>query len=466
MTEENKEKVYDVAIIGAGPAGYVAALQAAKYGLSCVLAEKENNLGGTCLNCGCIPTKALLAAASAFRNAKEASSFGVNITGEVTFDYAFAKERTDKVVARLNTGIAGMLKKANVEIKKGFAKFADKNTLLIENAEKPLETETVKAKNIIIAVGSESKELQGLKTDGITIMNSKQALAAKDLPESCLIIGGGAIGLEFASLYNTLGVKVAVAEFAETIIPFADKDVIAALSSSLRRQGIDILTSFAAEKAETREENGKKIISVTLKDIKGNTVTKEVERIICAVGVVPMLKGLDLENIPAVKVERGHIVTDKFGQTGEENIFAIGDVAAAPWLAHKASAEAVCCIKRIAGKSVKPVNLGLIPSCIYTKPQVAGFGLTEDMAKQKGYEVDVAKTYFLANGKALAEGKSDGFTKIIKDKASGKILGAWIVGDIAGELISNLIPLPLGEKVFPHPTMSEITGETFALLQE
>jgi dihydrolipoamide dehydrogenase len=464
--DRNNKNFYDIAIIGAGPAGYVAALEARKQGFSCVLIEKENNLGGTCLNCGCIPTKALLASAKNFVHVKKAAVFGVNISGEISFDYIVAKDRTDKVITRLNMGIASLLKNAKVEIKRGFAKFADKNTLVIENAENPIESESIKAKNIIIATGSVSRELTKIATDGQLIMNSKQALAAKDLPKSCLIIGGGAIGLEFASLYNTFGVKVTVAEFAETIIPFADKDVITATTLNLKKQGIEILTSCQAEATETKEENGRKIVAVTLHDAKGNTIIKEVERVVCAVGIVPMLENLGLENVPAVKTERGHIVTDCFGQTGEKNIFAIGDVASAPWLAHKASAEAIRCVKHIAGKAVNPVNLGLIPSCIYTNPQIAGFGLTEDTAKQKGYNIAVAKTFFVANGKALAEGESEGFTKIIKDKTNGEILGAWIIGEIASELISNLIPLPIEDKVFPHPTMSEITADTLSAMQE
>ncbi len=453
------ENMYDVAIIGAGPAGYVAALEARKCGLSCLLIEKENNLGGTCLNCGCIPTKSLIAAAESFHNAVTCASFGVNAATGVTFDYAAAKERTDKIVAKLNAGIAILLKKAGAEVKNGLARFRDKNALEVTNGEK---TETVSAKNIIIAVGAKPKELKGLEPDEKFIMNSKQALAATDLPESCLIIGGGAIGLEFASLYSTLGVKVIVAEYADTIIPFADKEVITAMAAAFKKQGIEILTAHQAEKVEKES----KTAVVTLKDKAGNTCVREVQRVICAAGIEPLTENLGLENVARVKVERGHIVTDEFGKTGEDNIFAVGDVANAPWLAHKASAEAVRCIRHIAGQAAKPVNLELIPSCIYTRPQMAGVGLTEDAARQKGYQIAVGKTFFMANGKAVASGQADGFVKVIRDKEKGDILGAWIVGENASELISNLIPLPVDEKVFPHPSMSESISEALALARE
>ena len=446
-------ETYDLAIIGAGPAGYSAALEAGKSGLKTVLIERENNLGGTCLNYGCIPTKALLAAAETMRHVKESGVFGVKIDGDVTFDYSIAKERTAKIVSRLNLGIAQLLKKSGITICNGHGRFVDSQTITV-TSDDDCKTD-IHFRYAIIASGSKPKKINGLETDGILVMNSKQALEAENLPESCLIIGGGAIGLEFASIYNFLGVKVSVAEYAETIIPFADKDISSSAAFTLKKQGIDILTSVQVEKLEKHGT----YVTAYIRDSKNNITTKDVERIIVAVGVEPEISDIGLENIPSICLENRHIKTNEFCQTSEKNIFAAGDVANTPWLAHKASAEGVCCVRYIANKSATPVNLNLIPMCIYTSPQIAGFGLTETKALETGLEIKTGKAFLAANGKALADGHSEGFVKIVQDKKSDEILGAWIIGEAAAELIATLIPLDIRDKVFPHPTVSETIHE-------
>jgi dihydrolipoamide dehydrogenase len=448
MTEK-----YDLIVIGAGPGGYVAAIRAAQLQLKVAIIEKEH-LGGICLNWGCIPTKALLRTAEIYQLMHNLDEFGLSAK-DFKFDLAKIVARSRKVSAQLATGVKGLLKKNKVTVIDGKAKILSKNTILVEHGS---DKKNLEAKNIIIATGTRAKELPGMEVDGKLIWGYREAMTPDMMPKSLLVIGSGAIGVEFASFYNSLGAKVTIAEVADRILIAADEDVSDFAKRSFEKQGINILTNT---KISNIKKN-KKDVTVT---IAGKEQT--FDRIIVAIGVDANSKDIGLETTK-IKLDRGFIVTNKYLETDEAGIYAIGDVAGAPCLAHKASHEAILAVEKIAGHNVHAMKKENIPSCIYSHPQIASVGLTEKEAKALGYKLKIGKFPFMANGKAIALGDADGFVKTIFDEKTGELLGAHMIGAEVTELIQGYVvaksieatELDLMHVIFPHPTLSEMMHES------
>ncbi len=424
-----KEFQFDISVIGGGPGGYTAAIRAAQLGLKTVVIEKEK-LGGVCLNWGCIPTKALLKSAELIMQAKRAADFGV-ILGQVSADFTKIISRSRDVSAKVVKGVEYLMKKNNIEVIQGTAQLRGKG--IIEITGQNSSQTQITAKHIVLATGARPRSLPSVQFDGQQIISSTEAMLLQKLPVSMAIIGAGAIGVEFAYFYNALGTKVTLIEMIPTILPVEDREITKSLTSSLKKSGITILT-------EARVENvvkGQKItLSVSTKD--GN---KELQADIAlmAVGVQGNTENLGLEAL-GVKTERGFIVVEKPSyKTTVEGIYAIGDVNGPPWLAHVASAEGITCIESIAGKKPQPVDYDAIPGCTYCQPQVASVGLTEEKARERGYELKIGKFPFRPLGKAMAIGESEGMVKLIFDAKYGELLGAHILGSEATELIAELV---------------------------
>jgi len=448
------QDLYDVAIIGSGPGGYIAGIKAGQLGLKTAVIEAEE-IGGTCLNWGCIATKSLLASGDVLRQVKSAASFGIKVEG-VSYDFPFVFARSRKIIAKMRMGIKYLFKKNNVAFIEARALIKDNKT--IELTDKEGGTSILKTNNIIIATGSAPAEIKGMETDGELIMNSRHALLSDTLPPSVLIIGGGAVGLEFADFYNAFGTSVTLTEFAPHILPTADEEIATFAEASFKKQGINILTSTKA--ISIHKENGKAVVTFANKD--GGETKGEFAKVIIAVGVTPNIKNIGLENLPDIKLEKDHIVTDGLMRTGAKGVYAIGDITAAPWLGHKAMAEGVIAARAIKGeKDISPINPLHIPFCIYSHPQIAGFGLTEAKAKSQGLDISVGKFPLMANSKAVTSGQTEGLIKLITDKQNGEILGAWLLGDNVTELINAVIPESVKDKIFPHPTLSEIIPEAY-----
>ena len=454
MSREN-----DVIVIGGGPGGYVAAIRAAQLGLTVSLVEREH-LGGICLNWGCIPTKALLRSAEIYRTICEAEHFGFNV-GKPDIDFDKIVARSREVSGKLSSGIGSLMTKNNVNVIMGEATLTGKGEITVTDADGNKEKH--RAKNIIIATGARARLMPGHEDDD-SIWYYKQALQPDTLPNDLLVIGSGAIGVEFASFFATLGSNVTIVEALDRIVPLEDKDVSAAFHASLDAQGIDVITSGLVEKLTT--ENGKTTAQIKLSD--DSTQELVADRVICAIGITGNVEGLGLEGM-GVKVDRGHVVTNEWCETSASNIYAIGDVAGAPWLAHKASHEGVMVAEKIAGlNDVHPMDKTNIPSCVYAHPQIASLGLTEDKAKDEGYDVKVGRFPFGANGKALALGEENGFIKTVVDAKTGELLGAHMIGAEVTELIQGftiartfeMTTDDLKEVVFPHPTLSEMMHES------
>jgi len=452
---------FDVIVIGAGPAGYVAAIRAAQLNLKVAIVEREH-LGGICLNWGCIPTKALLRSAEIYRYLQHAESYGLS-ADNVNFDLKKIVERSRGVAKQLNSGIGHLLKKNKVAHISGSATLKGNNKLSVIDSK---GSETVyNTKNIIIATGARARELPHLKIDTKQVVTYKNAMTPEEMPQSLLVIGSGAIGIEFASFYNSFGVKVTVVEMAERILPVEDAEISAAAEKSFKAQGMKIITNASVDAVEKSKND----VTCSVKNIKTGKIEKiKVDRVISAVGIVPNTEKLGIEALN-IKTERGHIVVDGYGKTNIEGIYAIGDVTLEPWLAHKASHEAIICIDKIAGlKHVKPMDKDNIPGCTYCHPQIASVGLTEEKAKAAGYEVRVGRFPFMANGKAIALGEPEGLVKTIFDKKTGALLGAHMIGSEVTEMIQGYViarELETSEEelmhtVFPHPTLSEMMHES------
>ena len=448
------QNLYDVAIIGSGPGGYIAGIKAGQLGLKTAVIEAEE-IGGTCLNWGCIATKSLLAGSDMLRQVKSAAAFGIKVEG-VSYDFPFIFARSRKIIAKMRMGIKYLFKKNNVDFIEARAFIKDNRT--IELTDKEGGISILKTNNIIIATGSAPAEIEGIETDGDLIMNSRHALLSDTLPSSVLIIGGGAVGLEFADFYNAFGTSVTLTEFAPHILPTADEEIATFAEASFKKQGINILTSTKA--TSIHKENGKAVVTFANKD--GGETKGEFAKVIIAVGVTPNIKNIGLENLPDIKLEKDHIVTDGLMRTGAKGVYAIGDITAAPWLGHKAMAEGVIAARAIKGeKDISPINPLHIPFCIYSHPQIAGFGLTEAKAKSQGLDISVGKFPLMANSKAVTSGQTEGLIKLITDKQNGEILGAWLLGDNVTELINAVISESVKDKIFPHPTLSEIIPEAY-----
>jgi len=448
---------FDIAVIGGGPGGYVAAIRAAQLGLKPVVIEREN-LGGICLNWGCIPTKALLRAAELRHSIDEMADFGITV-GEVKVDLAAVVKRSRKVAGRLSMGVKHLLKKNKVTVIAAEAKLgAAKDGLRQINLS---NGDMVSAKHVIIATGARARALPNIEADGNTILTYREAMVPETMPESLIIVGSGAIGSEFASFYHDMGVKVTLVEALDRILPVEDEDVSAFVQKSFEKRGITIMTGVKLQ-AVTSDANGVQA------SIEGQDKPLQASRMILAVGITGNTENLGLE-ATKIKVDRGHIVTDQWGATGEAGIYAIGDVTGPPWLAHKASHEGIICVEKITGqKDVHAIGAGAVPGCTYCRPQVASVGMTEAAAKQAGHDLKIGQFPFAGNGKAIALGDDGGFVKTIFDAKTGELLGAHMVGPEVTELIQGYAiartleatEAELMATIFPHPTLSEAMHES------
>jgi dihydrolipoamide dehydrogenase len=449
---------YDLIVLGSGPGGYVAAIRAAQLGQKVAIVEREN-LGGICLNWGCIPTKALLRSAEIFHYMQHAGDYGLTATG-ITADIDAVVKRSRGVAKQLNQGIGHLMKKNKITVHMGDGKLLSPGKLAVT---KDGKTEELTAKNIIIATGARARDLPFAPADGKRIWTYRHAMVPPEMPKKLLVIGSGAIGIEFASFYNDMGADVTVVEMMDRIVPVEDADVSTFLEKSLKKQGMTIMTGAGVESLKATATG----VSAAIKGKDGKIVNGEYSHCIVAIGIVPNTENIGLEAL-GIKTTKGHIDTDPMCRTNVPGIWAIGDVTAPPWLAHKASHEGVIAAEAIAGGHPHAMDPRNIPGCTYCHPQVASVGLTEAKAKEAGYEVKVGNFPFIGNGKAIALGEAEGFIKTIFDTKTGELLGAHMVGAEVTELIqgytigktAELVEADFMHTVFPHPTLSEMMHES------
>ena len=459
MTQETSQDAWDVLVIGGGPGGYVAAIRAAQLGMKTALVEKAQ-LGGVCLNWGCIPTKALLRSADVLRLVRGAAQFGVQVPPPVA-DLPAMVARSRAVAAQLNKGVTGLLKKNGVRVFSGQARLQGAGAVSVSG--EGGSAQVLRAKHIVLATGARARQLPQLPTDGKTVWTYREALTPPSLPKRLLIVGAGAIGIEFASFYRAVGAEVTVVEMAPRILPLEDEDISAQVAASLQKDGIQVHTQVALERA-TRVDG---TWQLTLRPQgAGPVLHVQADVVLVAAGIVGNVEDLGLDKT-RVQVEKTHVVTDAQCRTAEPGVYAIGDVAGAPWLAHKASHEGVLCIEHIAGLHPHALDPRRVPACTYSHPQVASVGWTEAQAKAAGRAVKVGKFPFSANGKAIAMGATAGFAKVVFDAANGELLGAHMVGDEVTEMIQGFAiaqslettEAELMATIVPHPTMSEAMHE-------
>ena len=468
------DTLYDVLIIGGGPGGYVTAIRSAQLGFKTALVEREH-LGGICLNWGCIPTKALLRSAEIFHYATHAQNYGLKLNGSMSVDVADVVKRSRGVSAQLNGGVGFLLKKNKVDVIWGEAKITKAGEVVVGAASKPavepqnpvpkgvLGQGTYKAKNIIVATGARPRALPGIEPDKNLIWTYFEAMVPKTMPKSLIVMGSGAIGIEFASFYRSFGAEVTVVEVMPQILPVEDAEIAALARKSFEKQGMKIMTGAKVLGVKKAANS----VTASIQDDKGATIELTAERLISAVGVVGNIENLGLEAL-GVKTDRGCVVTDGLGRTNVPGIYAIGDVAGPPMLAHKAEHEGVLCVEGIKGLHVHAMDKLKIPGCTYCHPQVASVGLTEAKAKEAGYQVKVGRFPFMGNGKAIALGEPDGLVKTVFDAKTGKLLGAHMIGAEVTELIQGYVVAmtletteeELMHTVFPHPTLSEMMHES------
>jgi dihydrolipoamide dehydrogenase len=453
MSQDN----FDVVVIGAGPGGYVAAIRSAQLGLKTAIVEREH-MGGICLNWGCIPTKAMLRSAEIFHLMHRANEFGLS-ADKISFDLKAIIKRSRGISKQLNQGVTHLLKKNKVKTFIGEATILDKKKIKVSKDKKSQE---LTADNIIIASGARARELPGLEADGKIVWTYKHALTPSRMPKKLLVIGSGAIGIEFASFYNNLGADTTVIEVVDRILPAEDNEIASFAHKQFQKQGMKVLTQTSVKNIELKNN----IAHVEI-DQSGEIKSEQFDTVISAVGIVGNVEGLGLEKL-LVKVEKSHIETDSNCNVGIEGIYAIGDVAGAPWLAHKASHEGVMVAELIAGQKVHAIEPRTIAGCTYCTPQIASVGLTEEDAKKKGLKIKIGRFPFIGNGKAIALGEEEGLIKTIFDSETGELLGAHMVGAEVTELIQGYV---LGQKletteedlistIFPHPTLSEMMHES------
>jgi len=450
---------FDLVILGSGPGGYVAAIRAAQLGLKTAIVEREN-LGGICLNWGCIPTKALLRTSEIYHYMKTASNYGLSVD-KPSFDLGKVVQRSRDVAKQLNQGVTGLMKKNKITVYFGDGTITGKGRVSVAKDGKTTELE---GKNIIIATGARARELPFAKADGKRIWTYRHAMTPPEMPTKLLVIGSGAIGIEFASFYNDMGAQVTVVEMLDRILPVEDADISEFMTKALTKQGMKIQAKTGVKKI-TASDTG---VTAEIKAADGTVTTEEFSHVIVAVGIVPNVENIGLEGLGVEPDKRYHIKTDEYGRTNVEGVYAIGDVADGPWLAHKASHEGIIAVEHIAGKHPHVMDKNNIPGCTYCHPQVASVGLTEAKAKEAGYKVKVGKFPFIGNGKAIALGESEGFVKTVFDEATGELLGAHMVGAEVTELIQGYTigktlettEAELIETVFPHPTLSEMMHES------
>lgn len=457
---------YDLVILGGGTGGYVAAIRASQLGLKTAIVEK-GKLGGTCLHKGCIPSKALLRSAEVYATAKKSEDFGVT-TGEVGVNFAKVQERKEKIVEQLHRGVQHLMKQGKIDVYEGLGRILGPSifspmpgTISVEmnNGE---ENEMLIPKNVIVATGSRPRTLPGLEADGQYVMTSDEALVMENLPKSIIIVGGGVIGIEWASMLADFGSQVTVIEYADRIVPTEDKEVSREMQRAMKKKGVKIVTS-AKVLSETLQKGDGVTISA---DVKGETKEFSAERLLVSVGRQANVEGIGLENTE-IQLERGFIQTNEYLQTKESHIYGIGDVIGGLQLAHVASHEGIVAVEHIANQNPHPIDYTLVSKCIYSSPEAASVGLTEDEAKEKGHDVKTGKFSFKAIGKALVYGESDGFVKIVADKETNDILGVHMIGPHVTDMISeaglakvlDATPWEIAHTIHPHPTLSEAIGE-------
>jgi len=462
MTSQAKK--FDLCVIGAGPGGYVAAIRAAQLGLKVGIVE-ANHLGGICLNWGCIPTKALLKSSEVNHLLHNLDSFGFSAE-KVKYDFAKVVERSRAVSKRLSSGIAGLMKKNKIEVVEGFAKFLDSKKISV--SKDGTEVAQVEATYFIIATGARARVIPGMEPDGENIWTYREAMVPKAMPKSLIVVGSGAIGSEFASFYRNMGAEVTLVEMAENILPVEDEEISKIARKSFEKNGIKVVTSAALKSLK----KGKGEVTATV-EIAGKTEELTAEKVIMAVGIVANIENIGLEKTK-VKSDKGRIVANGYLETADANIFAIGDVVGAPWLAHKASHEGTIAAEKIASKlgkydakKIHPIKVENIPGCTYCMPQVASVGLTEKKALAAGKKIKVGRFPYMANGKAIAAGETEGLIKVIFDEKTGELLGAHLIGAEVTEMIQGYVIAKQAElteedlmhTIFAHPTMSEMMHE-------
>ncbi|WP_276715540.1 dihydrolipoyl dehydrogenase [Pseudooceanicola nitratireducens] len=448
---------YDFLVIGAGPGGYVAAIRAAQLGLKAAVVEREH-LGGICLNWGCIPTKALLRSSEVFHLMHRAKEFGLS-ADKIDYDLPAVVKRSRGVAKQMEGGVKHLLKKNKVDVVMGEARLAGKGKVSVKTDK---GTEEISAKHIVLATGARARELPGLEADGDLVWTYKHALNPPRMPKKLLVIGSGAIGIEFASFYNTLGADTTVVEVMDRVLPVEDAEISAFAKKQFEKQGMKIMEKSMVKQLDRAK--GKVTAHI---EVGGKVEKVEFDTVISAVGIVGNFENLGLEEA-GVKVDRTHVVTDEYCRTGVDGVYAIGDVAGAPWLAHKASHEGVLVAEFAAGGHPHPIKPNSIAGCTYCHPQVASVGLTEAKAKEQGYKVKVGKFPFIGNGKAVALGEPEGLVKTVFDEKTGELLGAHMVGAEVTELIQGYVvgralettEEDLMNTVFPHPTLSEMMHES------
>ena len=453
------EMNYDIIVIGSGPGGYVTAIRASQLGFKTAIVERES-LGGICLNWGCIPTKALLKSAQVFKYINHAEDFGLNKV-EASFEFPNVVARSRGVANKMSKGIEFLMKKNKIDVIYGNAKVQKGKKISVE---KDGQTTEYSANHIIIATGARSRELPNLPQDGVKVIGYRQALTLPSQPKSMIVVGSGAIGVEFAYFYATMGTKVTVVEFMPNIVPVEDEEVSKHLEKSLKKAGIEVMTNASVESLDTSGEG----VKANVKTTNGN-VTLEADIVLSAVGIAANIENIGLEEV-GIQTDRGRVLVNEWYQTSVPGYYAIGDIIPTQALAHVASAEGITCVEKIKGMHVEPIDYGNIPGCTYCLPEIASVGLTEKQAKEKGYEIKVGKFPFSASGKATANGDTDGFVKVIFDAKYGEWLGCHMVGVGVTEMIAEAVAArklettghEILKTVHPHPTLSEAVMEAVA----
>ncbi|PWD98556.1 dihydrolipoyl dehydrogenase [Marinilabilia rubra] len=452
---------YDLIVIGSGPGGYVAAIRASQLGMKVGIVEKAE-IGGVCLNWGCIPTKSLLKSAQVFEYLNHAQDYGISIDGKATADFSAMIKRSRDVAAGMSKGVQFLFKKNKIEVIEGTGKLTkDKKVEVTKSGGKK---ETVEAKNVILATGARSRQLPNLPQDGKKIIGYRKALSLDKQPETMVVVGSGAIGSEFAYFYNSIGTKVTLVEYLDNVVPLEDEEVSKQLGRSFKKSGIKVMTGSEVTSVDTTGDK----VKVVVKTKKGEE-TIEADIVLSAVGIAPNIEDIGLEEA-GVEVEKGRVKVDEYYQTTAKNVYAIGDIVPGQALAHVASAEGILCVEKIAGMEVEPLNYSNIPACTYTTPEVASVGMSEKAAKEAGYELKVGKFPFSASGKASAAGQKEGFVKLIFDDKYGEVLGAHMIGANVTEIIAEIVAArklettghEIIKTVHPHPTMSEAVMEAAA----
>lgn len=451
---------YDILIIGSGPGGYVAGIKASQLGKKVGIIERAE-LGGICLNWGCIPAKSLLKSARILEYFKQASDYGINIEGTVNPDFTKIIERSREVAELMSQGVKFLMKRNNIDVINGSARLVNKNTISVTDNGSKME---YTSSNIILATGARTKEISGIKIDGVKVIGYKDALALENIPASMIVVGSGAIGTELAYFYQIMGTQVTLVEYKPNIAPLEDEEISRHLARGLKKRGVKVMAGVEVKSVDSNNDLCK--VYITTK--KGEEII-EAELVLSAVGITPNIENLGIEDL-GIKTESGFIISDKFYRTNIEGIHAIGDIIPGPALAHVASAEGIICVEKISGLEPEPMNYDNIPSCIYTSPEVASLGLTEKKALNKGIDIKVGRFMFTASGKARASGTREGLVKLIFDNKTGKLIGAHLTGENVTEMIAELVVsikagisgMDIIKSVHPHPTMSEAIMEAAA----